>query len=323
MEEKHPAADSLISKEFEWITNDALLRDEGIIFGLGNGDADQKVSTIQYYYEELTQSLKTRIQSLEESISGVNDQLTELTKKNQFDETEYRELLPKPTTTEHSFWRIAFGFLAYSLVLVLSFSLIYFWFDGDWTYQTFISLGLYVFGTLLLFNEKSILFPGQEKDADTSQKWLRLLEELGVPLVVTTFIIIWGYDGEPFAQTASLAMLLFVLFLFGGKGFLSSFEKLRRQFQLLMIEKNERRWKQKRLKQLQGSLESYSVQVDSLQEKSKVLLDQLNHQKMELSGLSDKCKAKIALFLSEYELASKASRVLDEDQMYILTNRNY
>ena len=49
-EEQMPRAQANFG--FEWLTNEDLLRDEGILYGLSGNDAQEKLTTIEFYYQE-------------------------------------------------------------------------------------------------------------------------------------------------------------------------------------------------------------------------------------------------------------------------------
>ena len=60
------------TNEPDWLINEDILRDEGVIFGLSGSNSDEKVSIIRYYFAQQTAETDRVIEQKEEKIGELN-----------------------------------------------------------------------------------------------------------------------------------------------------------------------------------------------------------------------------------------------------------
>lgn len=311
---------SLQSDWFAWISDENLLRDEGVMFGISEGEPEPKTQTIRLYFQEkialrqkeaeLLQAEIAKAAAKQEEEEAIGEQLA----------AAIRNLAGGFPPAPHSFYRVLAGLLAYAAITAFTFFAIYQWLRPNWDYPLLTALGVYCFGALSLYAKRSFLYQAGPSPADGQtpngrDAWKIYLEELGIPLVATLFILFWGAQEVPWPQMLSFGLLLYFLFLFSGKGLLSSIQRLPREFATLRANWTKRRnaraemvAKKQELAELVQAGETRYAQMSELAQQRKIL-------EIEISGLEKKSAVTVAYFLSEYHLARSASSTLNSEQL--------
>lgn len=237
--------------QYQWIDNEGLLRDEGTLYGIAGATIEEKTAAIQDYYRVKKAGPQTKRVRLEKEIAD----------------------LPAPAAAR------PFGLIPVVLQLLFYTAICYFnyWLEHYWLTPVFLSpficLGLYAFGLFSVFIGRSILYNSLTDETDRA-KWTIYLEEFGVPLIVSLFIAILPAKSYPLEDSIVAGLLFFMLFLFGGKGLVNTFFRVRGEAALYA--------QRRRLDTLQNDLESTAAALEAL-----------DHEE----------EYKIKLFTSEYKLA--------------------
>jgi hypothetical protein len=262
------------SHQYQWIINEGLLRDEGTLYGIAGAGIQEKTEAIRNYYRIKKAASRTKQDHLDKKI------------------TEIREQLPIPTTESSNLLPIILQLLMYVGICFFNYWLESYWLSPVF-HTTFICLGLYLFGLFSVFIGRSVMYNAtqsltDEKDQTRQrEKWKIYLEELGVPLIVSLFISILPARAYPIEYSVVAALFFFMLFLLGGKGFVNTLFRVRKElatgFQHLRQKK-----KSTELTSLQGDLESTAAALE------------------ELDGEEE---YKIKVFTSEYKLAFESRQL--------------
>ena len=305
---------------FAWILDENLLRDEGVMFGISEGEAEPKTQTIRLYFQEMIALRQKESELLQAEIAKAAAELEEQEAASARLAAAIRELAGGMPPAPHSFYRVLAGLLAYAVMTAFTFFAIYQWLRPHWDYPLLTALGVYCFGALSLYAKRSFLYQAGPSPADGQapagrDAWKIYLEELGIPLVATLFILFWGAQEVPWHQMLSFGLLLYFLFLFSGKGLLSSIQRVPREFAILRANWAQRRRakaesaaKKQELAELGQASETRSAQMSELARQRKTL-------EIEISGLEEKSAVAVAYFLSEYHLARAASSTLTSEQL--------
>jgi hypothetical protein len=239
------------SQSFQWIINEGLLRDEGTLFGIAGADIKEKITAIHDYYRIRKASAEARREQLEKEMNRVQSELAAvLAEMNDPDEKgKTANLVP-----------VILQLFLYGGVCYFNFFLESYWLSPV-IHSAFICAGLYLFGLFSVFLGRSIMYNAagaltDGKDAgEKRETWKIYLEELGVPLVVSSFICVLSANAHPAPISIIAALFFFILFLLGGKGLVNTFFRARAELGHIFKSigrRKERKRKEEKLKAMQG-----------------------------------------------------------------------
>lgn len=305
--------------EYEWILNEDLLRDEGVIYGLTDSNVEQKTSAIVHFYDIQIEVEKARADALENEAARIYEAIETLEKRLVQLQEDLATLSSSAHFSAHHFFRSALGVSAYGLACGLVYLAVLEWTGPLWQAPAAVTAGVYIFGALSLFNKQSILYQKDEEQIPLQrERWKIIVEEFIIPLAAAAFIISWRAKPAAPEQIVAFGLLLYLLFLFGGKGFMSSLFLLKADIIVLYNDFLKNKWRRNQIKQIK--------EVIQAEKKAKLdchldLLSTYVHtQEIDKSvrKLEATKNAKIAYFLSEYELAKSARNYMTNEQMILM-----
>lgn len=305
--------------EYEWILDENLLRDEGVIYGLTDSDVERKTDVINQYYniqiealqagadafQEQTVRIARAILQLEEKIAKLNDKLAALSSSSYF--------------SAHHFIRALLGVLAYGLACGFIYWAVLEWTGPLWQTPAMVTAGVYIFGALSLFSKQSILYQKDEEQLPVQrERWKIIVEEFVVPLAATAFIISWRAKPATPEQIIAFGLLLYLVFLFAGKGFMSSLLQLKSDAIVLHNDVLKNKWRRSQIKQLTAAIGEEKNGIKEQQAKLTEVHRQLEETEKSIKILHATKHTKIAYFLSEYNLAKSARNYMTNEQIILM-----
>jgi ABC-type multidrug transport system fused ATPase/permease subunit len=292
---------------FDWIEDDNLLRDEGVLFGLSESDTKHKVEAITKYYALKVEGVIAFIENLDDRIGALKEK-AELLEGKIVNSLAQIDQLHMPVERKHIYLlAIALRFLFFLAAIILNFWLIHTYLAKATSSSFVITTGLYILGTLTLFNAKSHLFLSDKAyEKEDREMWKALLEEYGVPAIVTLFIILLGWTAHPVHLNLGYALIFLTLFLFTGKGFTSMLPLLIEEHAYFRKIKKLKKAEKRKLEQLENELAQDEAELKTLKEGMERREEEKYQKINEINGLERERDTKIALFLSEYELTVAA-----------------
>lgn len=307
---------------FEWLANEDLLRDEGILYGLSGNDAQEKLTTIEYYYQEQAAVLVAKAEQISALANEQAKEIESLREKVNKAKGELEEWEKEKRFQPHHFWRTVASTIAYSIMVFFCFWLIFSWLGPQLEYPILITLGIYAFGSLSLFTKSSLLYQAGAyfQLEEQRERWKTILEEFIIPLVATIFILAWGYREIPIIQILALGLLLYTLFLFSGKGLLSTFVLLYREVGIVRENLHQKRFQQKRAKQKKEEIAGWEAAISRLESTVGELQAQKDTNLLHAKKLAEEAKTRKAYFLSEFALARATRNALSNEQLVQLSH---
>ncbi len=288
-------------EQYIWITNEGLLRDEGTLFGMAQADIEEKLQAIDDYFNMQKAPFGEKQSLVQQKISQDQKSKTIAFAKLDVLNQNYNAQEYKP----HNFFPVAVQLLAYLAVCYFNYSLVQTWLTPV-VESAFIPLGVYLFGMSGLFIGRSMLYNHNEKlssqngSIEGREKWKIFLEEIGIPAVCSSTIVVMAWQAHSPLTSVFVGLLLFFLFLFIGKGFINLLFQARKELKSfyfnLKVNRNFRRDKRKIKKEL-----------DALENQNNVLLHEWEQVKKEMDKLNSELEYRKHLFISEYKLAGKSS----------------
>ena len=304
--------------EFQWIIDEHLLRDEGVLYGLTQGPAEQKTKAIHDYFQAKIDTIDSEILNTTEDLHEQESTFLEKQDKEKeilADIDRMHEAIP---SVPNSYYRTLIGIVGSGLTVIITFIMCFLWLGDSWALPMLVTLGVYLLGGLLLFEDGSIIFHPDREVAPGRARWKLWVEEFVVPFVATAFIIVWGYDGEGFGKVIVTAFLLYAFFLFGGHGFLSYINRFRRQINPFREQMAKRAWYKKTISDLKESLIVIRQEIQALEQRIPETRRRIRDQKQKRAALDKQRDARISLFMSEYDLAKSALGRIGESGLHAL-----
>lgn len=310
----HKTADEEKSSlQYQWITNEGLLRDEGTLYGIANADITDKLNAIVDYYDiqradsrQKKDSLIKRRTEHEIILQSIPSELEQLKEKLTITFAEYPpgNLLP-----------VTFQLIAYLSICIFNYYLIEYWLSPVIT-SKLICLGFYTFGLFSVFIGRSILYnrtnslsEGKEEPTNIPrEKWKIYLEEFGIPAIVALFICTLTFRSYPLEYSIVAFLFLFLLFLFSGKGLINTLFRLKKEFtnswaslKSLFKFRKERKALNMKFKETENAI----METDKELERPEAFLMEQDAEQA----------YKTHIFLSEYRLAQQGQESLRPSQL--------
>lgn len=296
-----------------WLTDDELLRDEGVFFGLSDARPDGKIAqirasfaqqaalleeSIEQHTEKITE-LNLLIQQRENNIISLRDQITDL-----------RDNQPAPT----NLIRTVVSLVLSVVMCISNFYLI------DVTLQPsfpnrWIAVGVFLAGMFNLFGRTSFFY---ETGSQLSRR--RIVEEVGLPLAASIFVLVQSLQTQAVGPAMGLFVFVFFVFLLSGKLLLSTLSFL--QGDLAVIQKNQRLAisKEQNLPVWEREIERFEREVDAIRAQKWPIVTALSHAEAGLNQLNAQRDKLVNVFLSEFELARSLREKLTDQQRKLIMN---
>lgn len=297
-----PNENTLVSStnEPDWLINEYILRDEGIIFGLSGSNSDEKVAIIRYYFAQQTAETDRIIEHKEEKIGELNYWVNEKESLVKELEVKIQNLKNQEFTEQHHLPRTIVGLLLACGIAVGNYFLIEDCLRGQFQQSGLIAMGVFGAGMFNLFGRISFLH-----DDDKTSSWRRILEEIGMPLASAFFVFAQIYATQPALKSWALFAFIFFLFMFSGKLLLGNLTILKNDLSIFQKRNQLQKDKIKKVVDWENEIEKYKIEIEKHRQDKQDVLPELT----KLSTQNSKIKAQrdmlIKVFESEYHLASQ------------------
>jgi hypothetical protein len=134
--------------QYQWITNEGLLRDEGILFGLAGAAIQDKIEAIRDYYRIKKAAPQTQRERLEKEIEDLDADLQKTSPGAVAGENKDRRINLVPATLQ---------LFLYAGICYFNFYLEIYWLSPV-LHSTMIYVGLYLFGLFSVFMGRGIMY---------------------------------------------------------------------------------------------------------------------------------------------------------------------
>ncbi len=293
-----------------WLSSEEALRDEGVIFGLSDAEAEEKTTVIRSFFKHQTADIEKEVERFSEKIGEINlfigqkeDRINELKSKI--------EVLEGQSPEEHNLLRTSVGLVLAVGMCVGNFFLI----DHSLTpnfgeNHAFIAVGVLLAGMFNLFGRISFFH-----EKKTSVSWRQLLEEVSLPFAAAFFVFTQSVDNQTLLRAVSLFLFVFFLFMFSGKLVLSNLSVIKTDS--LAWSKNVRLRRDKITKKDLWETEITELEqaIDALRVDKWHILPSLNQAEAALERYNSKRDSLIKLFESEFRLARSYRDKLSGNQL--------
>lgn len=292
----------------DWLLDDELLRDEGVLFGLSDAPPDGKIAQIRATFSQQTAPLDEAIEQYSEKTAELNLSVEQcdnqiLALRNQL--ISLRESQPESTYLIRTVVSLCLSLIMgignfYLVDVTLQPS-----FPNRW-----IAVGVFLAGMFNLFGRTSFFY-----ETDSKLSGRRIIEEVGMPLAASIFILVQSLQTQSVGMAIGLFVFVFFLFLLSGKLLLSTLTAL--QNDLAIIGKNRQLVvsKAQQLPIWEHEIQRLEREVDAIRTQKWSIATSLNHAEAKRNQLNAQRDRLVNLFLSEFELARSLRERLSEQQL--------
>jgi hypothetical protein len=293
-----------------WLLNEDALRDEGVIFGLTETKAEEKIKIIEALFSQKAVASVKKKEELSEKIGELNLLIEKHHGRIEAIIAKSDDRIKK-SYEEENVVRVSMGLLLSLGMCAGNYFLISQSLKGSFPENhDWISWGIFLTGMFSLYRPISVLH-----STTSTLNWKTALEEFGLPLAASAFVFVQTIGNQPFYK--SLALFFFVLFMFvvSGKIVLSSIAKLKsecgafsRNWQLKIDKKNaDTIW--------QTEKEVFEKAIDDLRIEKWKILPEMNRLEAEILKINGEKDTLIHIFQSEFQLAQSFKTKLSGHQI--------
>jgi len=283
-----------------WLIDEEALRDEGVLFGLAESDPTTKTDIIHKYYVQL-------IAPFERQIEEVNERIQELNLFIEQRQTRIRELNSRLLQLEtlpaqprrHQVLRTGAGLVLSILMCIGNFSLIEQSLQNNFSQSSWVALGVFFAGMFNLFGAVSVFHDNSRERPG----FRRLLEETGVPLAASLFVLsnVWG--DLPWWRATALFLFVLFLFLFSGKLFLGLITVFREDLSKWIDNRKDYRKETTDKTLFEKEIVKLNAEIDEIRTQKWQRIKEQGEAEECKSGYIAKRDMLIRLFESEFNLA--------------------
>lgn len=208
-----------------------------------------------------------------------------------------------PTTNRGGLLRYGLGTLCAAATCVLTYFVVREVLGDAVRYPELTSIAVILAGMFTVFAPTSLLFSSDRRHREQPwevELWKVRLAEIGFPIVAAAFVVAWGERRDPLRDLLAFSFIA-LLFLFGGRLFLSLLTRSKYELQHAVLAWRRRareRLRRRELKRLEMQIATLNHQLAAVDEEIRRLPGE--------EELRAECDHKVALLRSEFELARVA-----------------
>jgi hypothetical protein len=300
-----------------WLEDEEILRDEGVLFGLSESEPTEKTDIIHKYFSHLSAIPLRKIEELNEQIQEFNLFIEQKSNRLTWLDDQLNAAADSQIPQEHQLPRIIIGLTLSVAMCFGNFFLIESSLQESYTNPTPIAFGIFLAGMFSLFGKISLFH-----DTESKLSWRALLEEVGIPLAASLFIFSKVLPTQGIFEAICLFIFIFFLFLFTGKLLLSNVTVLRRElasWNQMRVAKLE---SQKQREIWQHEKNSLETEVANLRVRKWQLLKEQNQAESERDQLFARRDMLIKIFESEFYLARRMKHQLSKKQLDLIQDHD-
>lgn len=296
-----------------WLADERLLRDEGVLFGLSDARAEEKIAVIRTFFANQTAGLERQIEHHNEKIGELNLFIGQ--RENELGELEHRRTtLLARQPADHQLPRTVVGLLLALGMGISNYFLIETALRPAYPVNTaLIAMGVFLAGMFGLFNQTSLFH-----DPTSRPSVRRMIEEVALPVVAAGFVWVMALQSQSVVMASALGLFVLGLFLFGGKLLLGLLTVLRND---LRANANNRQLIQdQRLLVAQYDTQAAELRrdIDTFRTQKWQILPELSRAEADRDRLNTRRDMLIRLFESEFNLARSIRDRLSDTQRRVI-----
>ncbi|WP_461117339.1 hypothetical protein [Spirosoma jeollabukense] len=297
----------------DWLTDEENLRDEGVLFGLSDARPDEKIAEIRSLFSQQAAPLERLLEQHTGKLSELNgliEQQENLITSLRGQSSALRDKNP----ASNNLIRTMISLLLSGLMCIGNFYLI------DETLRPafpnrWIGAGVFLAGMFNLFGRTSFFY-----ETDTRLSGRRLVEEIGLPVATSVFVLVQAWQTQSAGQALALGVFVFFLFLLAGKLLLSTLTTLQADIDNIQANRELLLHKEQNLPVWEAQITQLTREVETIRTQKWPIVTTLTHIEADLTRLNARLDGLVNLFLSEFELARSVRDQLTQQQREAIFN---
>lgn len=296
-----------------WLADERLLRDEGVLFGLSDARAEEKIAVIRTFFANQTVVLERQIEHYNEKIGELNLFIGQ--RENELGELEHRRnTLLARQPADHQLPRTMVGLLLAIGMGICNYFLIETALRPVYPANTeLIALGVFLAGMFGLFSPTSLFH-----DAASRPSFRRILEEVALPVVAAGFVWAMALQSQSVGMASALGLFVLGLFLFGGKLLLGLLTVLRNDLMFTANNRQLTKDQQVLVAQYDAEATERRREIDTFRTQKWQILPDLSRAEADRDRLHTRRDMLIRLFESEFNLARSVRDRLSNEQRNLI-----
>jgi hypothetical protein len=294
-----------------WLQDEDSLRDEGVIFGLSESNAEEKTGIIKSFFVQQMAGIDQLIEQQNEKIGELNLWINQREDQIQLLEGQIQELKNQQFDQVHYLPRTLAGFALALGMCVGNYFLIQETFSSAFAQNQWIALGVFLAGMFNLFGRISFL----HEDGHPVRTWKKILEEVGMPLAASGFVLVVALLKQPVGLAFALWFFVLFLFLFSGKLLLGNLTLLQADWLTFNRRRQLKQDKVHKVKEWEDEITKHKTEIDQHREEKQRILPHLTELSTEQIRLQSQCDMLVKLFESEFQLARNLKKRLTKAQI--------
>lgn len=297
----------------DWLENEDLLRDEGVIFGLSESPSEEKTGIIRSFFAQQAAGIEQRIEQLNEKIGELNLWINQ--KEDLITQTEARiqHLKEQQFSDRHHLPRTLAGFVLALGMCIGNYFLIEESLQGAFQNSQLIAVGVFLAGMFNLFGKISFLH--EDTDNQPVKPWKKLLEEIGMPLAASTLVFVMALVKMPTIQAVALWAFVFFLFMFSGKLLLGNLTLLQSDLDTYNRHRQLRKDKIHKVQEWEDEITQHKQEITQHRQEKQQILPRLTQLSTEHNRILSHRDMLVKLFESEFNLARNLKKSLTTRQL--------
>jgi hypothetical protein len=293
-----------------WLAEEDALRDEGVIFGLSDASAEEKIKIIETMFAEKMATDLKKAELLSEQIGEINLKMSQLeeqlnTRSKKIDSYEQAQKMP------HQLPKAMARLILSVLMATGNFFLIDNVFTDSFPQNHFfISAGVFLAGMFTVFAGSSVLHENTGK-----LSVLSLIRELALPVSASVFV--WTIAAGSMSGIRAFGLFVFVLslFLYSGKLLLESLGETKDELATWLHNRRIQTDKKQIVSALELDIETLRIKTDELRIEKWKIIPELSEAEGRISQWNNQRDSRIHLFESEFKLARSYREKLSRSQL--------
>jgi hypothetical protein len=281
----------------EWLSDEPLLRDEAVLFGLSGADVTEKLNLIESYFSKKIIVFQKEQAYFDEKILELN---LEIESKNTLvAELKSKQDIALNTSSKDTYLLRTFVGLVLSLGMCYGlYMFLSFWLSPVLGQKSpWIAWGIFLTGMFNLYAPISVFHEGPKPT------YRQILEGLGVPFATAVLVCVLSFNEYGVLKSLGVSFFLFVAFVFTGKLLFGNVAKLNPEMRNLMQNFKIRKDKHLAQKQWNQDLENLNDDIQSLRTEKWKLRPELDEVLAQIQKINTEKNIALQLFSSEYALA--------------------
>ena len=301
-------------EKINWIEDENLLRDEGVLYGLTDSNVESKTEIIKYYFDAQNEYYNHKINFYKYRNINIDKLIIENENLKSLKTTQLFELINKQPENKSYLLRTTVGLIISFFICIGNYFIIKHFLNPYFPDNIIISIGVFLVGSFNLFSKISSLY----KLKDRPENKLIWLEEFGIPLSASVFVFVWTINSYPIYISGAIFCFVFFCFLFSGKLFLSYLTEVKNEWGNYLFAKDFKIYRKLEIIKIESEIKEITILITDLINEKNSISEEILPFEITFAQIEAKKDMRIKIFESEFYLSRNYKSQLTDKQVNTL-----